>query len=119
MATLKRQSTDSPFLQRQPVRLKFSVLMLLLFMVVAAGLSMLLFLAFQVPAFSSELRAMMGLVEVVTDTETSRKAHIVFVIFLYTAPLGLGIFVYLLHHAVNWLNKATESTQEPEEFRME
>ncbi len=80
---------------------------------------MLLYLALRVPAVSSELRSYFGLTEVVVDPESARKAHIIFVIFLYTAPLGLGIFVYLLHHVINWGSRVTQPEPEPEEFRME
>lgn len=111
--------TESPFLKKEPVRIKFSVLILLLLTVVGAGLSMLLLLALRVPALSSELRATMGLVEIPSDPESSRKAHIIFVIFLYTAPLGLGILVYLLHYCLNWLNRISQTRKEPEEFRMD
>lgn len=88
-------------------------------MVVGAGVGMLLYLAFRVPAVSTELRSYFGLTELVVDTETSRKAHVIFVIFTYTAPLGLGMFVYLLHHLINWLAQWTRPAVEPEEFRME
>jgi sterol desaturase/sphingolipid hydroxylase (fatty acid hydroxylase superfamily) len=111
--------TESPFLKEEPVRIKFSVLILLLLTVVGAGLSMLLLLALRVPALSTELRATMGLVEIPSDPESSRKAHIIFVIFLYTAPLGLGILVYLLHYFLNWLNRISQTRKEPEEFRMD
>lgn len=88
-------------------------------MVVGAGVGMLLYLAVRVPAVSTELRSYFGLTEVVVDTESARKAHVIFVIFLYTAPLGLGMFVYLLHHLVNWLARLTRPAIEPEEFQME
>jgi len=93
--------------------------MLLLTMVVGAGVGMLLYLAIRVPAVSAELRSYLGLTELVVDPETSRKAHIIFVIFLYTAPLGLGILVYLLHLVINWLARVTQPTAEPDEFQME
>jgi hypothetical protein len=93
--------------------------MLLLVMVVSAGVGMLLYLAVRVPAVATELRSYLGLTELVVDVETSRKSHIIFVIFLYTAPLGLGIFVYLLHHVVNWFSRWTQPLPEPDEFRME
>ena len=88
-------------------------------MVVGAGIGMLLYLAIRVPAVSSELRSYFGLTEVVVDTEAARKAHIIFVTFLYTAPLGLGIFVYLLHHLINWLSRVSQPAAEPDEFQME
>lgn len=116
---LSTRQPDSPFLRRQPLKLRFSFLLLLLMMVVGAGIGMLLYLAVRVPAVSAELRSYFGLTEVVVDTEAARKAHIIFVIFLYTAPLGLGIFVYCLHHILNWLSRVTQPAEEPEEFRME
>ncbi|MBX3421930.1 MAG: hypothetical protein KF752_10295 [Pirellulaceae bacterium] len=110
---------ESPFQERQPVRLSFSMLMLLLLMVVASGVAMLLGLAMRVPAFSNDLRAFWGLTEVTTDAESSRKAQIVFVMFLYIAPLGLGLAVYALHHLLNWLSRFRTSQPDGDEYRME
>lgn len=116
---MPQQPADSPFLKKQPVRLKFSILVMLLFMVVGAGVAMLFYLALRVPAFSSEARAYLGLTEIPTEPEFARRAHIIFVISLYTAPLGLAMVVYLLHHAVNWFSRISEPGPEPEEFRMD
>lgn len=96
-----------------------SVLMLLLLMVVGAGVAMLWAVALRVPAFSTELRAFMGMSEAVGDPQVARQAHVMFVILLYTAPLGLGIMVYLLHRAVNWLHRPGVTVAEDDDMRME
>ncbi len=91
---------------------------MLLITVVAAGFAMLIYLALRVPAFSSELRSYFGLTEIETDPDFARKAHITFVIFLYTAPLGLAIAVYVLHYLLNWFGRVSQPEPESEEFRM-
>jgi hypothetical protein len=96
-----------------------SVLMLLLLMVVGAGVAMLWAVALRVPAFSTELRAFMGMSEAAGDSQVARQAHVVFVILIYTAPLGLGIMVYLLHLVVNWLHRPGVTVAEDDEMRME
>lgn len=113
------QEAQSPFVTQQPVRLTVSMLMLLLLMVVAAGVAMLWAVALRVPVFSMELRALLGMPEAAGDPHVARQAHVVFVIILYTAPLGLGILVYLLHLAVNWLHRPSIASAEDDEMRME
>ena len=117
----KQEQVASPFLQEQPVRLGFNIMVLLLVMVVAAGVGLLAFLAVQVPAITSEFNAWMGRATPATDLGDARWAQLRFALFLYSAPTMLGIFVYGLHFVVNLINKRVRESQviEDEEFRME
>jgi hypothetical protein len=94
-------------------------MMMLMLMVVAVGASMLIVFALRVPAFSSDLRAYFGLPELPSDTESSRKAHLMFLLYLYSAPLGLGMLVYMVHFVANWFSKITEPPKESPEFEMD
>lgn len=92
--------------------------MLLMLMVVAVGAAMMLYMALRVPAFTSELRAYFGQTELVVDAEDSRRAHLALLMYLYAAPLGLGIFVHLLHHVINWFSRISSPAKESPEFEM-
>jgi hypothetical protein len=95
-------------------------MILLMLMVVAVGATMLIVFAMRVPVFSSELRAYMGLPELPSDAESSRKAHLIFLLYLYSAPLGLGIIVYLLHYVANLVSQSTAPPKEDDaEFQMD
>lgn len=109
-------------MERQPVRLGFGTMMILLLMVVSAGLGLLVFYALRVPAITSELNAWFGKTEPITSTSDARQAQVVFAMFLYASPMALGILVWFLHLGINWMdrrNRASSSTQEDEAFRME
>ena len=94
-------------------------MVMLLLMVVGAGIALLAFLAMRVPAITGEVNAWFGRTEVAGDPGEARLAQLTFALFLYTAPLGLGLLVYLLHFLVNWLSVVTEPTADDEQFRME
>lgn len=79
---------------------------------------MLVVFALRVPAFSSEFRAFFGLPELEADPESSRKAHLLFLLYLYSAPLGLAILVYLVQFAANWITKVTQPAREDPEYEM-
>lgn len=115
---MEKKIAESPFLETKPFRFNFSLVLLLILMVIAVGGAMLLLLVLRVPAFTSELRAYMGKTELVVDPEESRRAHLVFLMYLYASPLGLGIIAYSLYHLLQWLNRATAPAQENEEFIM-
>jgi hypothetical protein len=113
---VEKKIAESPFVESKKFRFNFSLVLLLVLMVIAVGGSMLLLLVMRVPAFTSELRAYMGKTELVVDPEESRRAHLVFLMYLYASPLGLGIIAYGLHHLLLWLNRATAPVQESDEF---
>ncbi|MEZ6136766.1 MAG: hypothetical protein R3C53_17870 [Pirellulaceae bacterium] len=113
------REVESPFLERQPVRLSFGTMLVLLLMVVGAGVGVLLFYAFRVPAITTEINAWLGRPDAMVDQADARRAQLVFALFVYTAPLALGIFVYLAHLLVNWVSVVTEPKRESDEFRME
>lgn len=107
-------------MEQAPVRFSFGVMMILLLMVVSAGVSLLLFFAMRVPAITSELNAWFGRPDAVIDPAAGRQAQLTFALFLYTAPIALGILVYSMHFAVNWLIKITRiPEQDDREFRMD
>ena len=107
-------------MQRQPVRLSFGTMMIMLLMVIGAGVGLLIYYAMRVPAITTELNAWLGRPDAVVDRGDARRAQVTFALCLYIAPLALGIFVYLVHFGVNWLNKLTAPEREADEqFRME
>jgi hypothetical protein len=112
---------DSPFLKREPVRLAFGTLLLMLLTVVGAGIGLLVYYAMRVPAITSELNAWLGRPDPVSDSSAGRAAQVTFVLFVYTAPLALGIFVSALHSLLNWLDRRAQQreSESDEQFRME
>lgn len=116
-----RDKVDSPFLKQQPVRIGFGTMMILLLMVVSAGVGLLIFYAMRVPAITSEINAWLGRPDAVVDRGEARRAQLIFALFVYTAPLALGMFVYLLHYVVNWLDHRTKApeTEADDPFSME
>ncbi len=115
---MENKPTESPFVAVKPARFNFSIMMMLMLMVVAVGGSMLILMALRVPAFTTELRAYFGLTELVVDPESSRRAHLFFLLYLYAAPLGLGILVHILHRAISWFNRRTRPKRESDQFEM-
>ncbi len=111
----------SPFLQAEPLRVKFGTIMMLLLMVVGAGAGVLIYYALQVPAITSELNAWLGRTNPVSDTASGREAHMHFLLVLYAAPLALGLFVYLLQFGISWFDARARSQDESSDdaFRME
>lgn len=92
----------------------------MLFTTVAAGVGLLVYNAFKVPAITSELNAWFGISTPPVDVAESHKAQIIFVLFCYSAPLLLGIFVNFFHQIVVLLNRYTApDDQEDDPFRME
>lgn len=89
-------------------------------MVVGAGVGLLIYNAMSVPAITTELDAWLGRQSKSVDVADSREAQITFVLFCYSAPLLLGIFVNTLHLALNILDRRTRVRErlEDEEFRM-
>ncbi len=112
---------DSPFLQAAPVKLGFGTVMIMLLTVVGAGAALLIWYALQVPAITSELNAWAGRPNPVVDTAAGRRAQLVFLMFVYSAPLALGILVYMLHYWLQWLNRWRQSREGADDdlFRME
>jgi sterol desaturase/sphingolipid hydroxylase (fatty acid hydroxylase superfamily) len=103
------------------VRLSFGTVLILQLMVVGAGIGLLVFYAMRVPAITSEINAWLGRPNPAVDSASGRVAQVTFVLFVYTAPLALGILVYFLHLMINWIDRRTRTLQqvEDEEFRME
>ena len=112
--------TESPFMAKATVRLGFGTVMLLLLTVVGAGIGLLIYNAIQVPAITSEFNAWLGRPVAALDSGSARRAQVVFALFVYTAPLGLGIIVCGLHYLLNWLDQVTRQSPEEndDEFRM-
>ena len=116
----QNRPVESPFLQQQQVRLSFGTLLILLLMVVAAGVSLLLYWAVHVPAITSEVNAWLGRSAPVVDPKQARRSQLYFALIVYSAPLALGIFVHTLHFAINAIAKQMSQEQEDDEqFRME
>lgn len=117
---MNQQRIESPFMKRETVRFSFGTMLILLLMVVGAGVGVLLYYAFRVPAITSELNAWLGRPDADINRGDARRAQVTFALFVYTAPLALGIFVYLAHGVVNWLNKVTRpSSDSDDQFRMD
>ncbi|QDV22432.1 hypothetical protein [Aureliella helgolandensis] len=116
----EHQQTESPFAAPEAVRFGFGTMLIMLLTVVGAGVGLLIYYALRVPAITSELNAWLGRPDAIRDTAEARKAQVIFALFVYTAPLGLAVFVYGLHHVVNWINRLSKSRHEADdEFRME
>ncbi len=117
----QHKPVDSPFLVRQPVRIGFGTMMILLFMVVSAGVGLLLYYAMRVPAITSEINAWLGRPNAPIDHAEGRRAQVIFALFVYTAPLALGMLVYAMHFVVNWVDRLSRQSQQPEDeqFRMD
>ncbi len=111
----------SPFMQTQPLRFSFSTIMIMLLTVVGAGVALLIFYALQVPAITSEFNAWLGRPNPVVDTGEGRAAQVKFLLVVYSAPLVLGLLVYLLHYLLTLLDAwtRTEHDASDEPFRME
>ncbi len=118
---MEKQTTQSPFMKRQPVRLSFGTMLMMLLMVVGAGVGLLIYYAMQVPAITQELNAWMGRPDVAVDRGDARRAQVTFALFVYTSPLAMGILVVIVHYIVNWLSKVAQAadTEDDEPFRME
>lgn len=114
-------TTSSPFMQSPPLRFSFSTIMIMLLMVVGAGIGLLIYYALQVPAITSEFNAWLGRPNPVVDTAEGRSAHVIFLLVVYSAPLALGMLVYLLHYGLSLLDSWTRfrSRADDEPFRME
>jgi hypothetical protein len=108
-------------MQTQPMRFSFSTIMILLLMVVGAGVGLLVYYALQVPAITSEWNAWLGLPNPLVDSAHSRAAHVKFLLVVYSAPLALGLLVYLLHYGVGLIESWTKerSSEGDDAFRME
>lgn len=117
----KQPPLESPFRKRQPVRLSFGTMLMLLLMVVGAGVGLLVYYALRVPAITQELNAWLGRPDAVIDPGDARRAQVTFALFVYTAPLALGIFVMVVHFVINWLSRFGSSSADGDEdpFRME
>ena len=95
-------------------------MVLLLLMVVGAGVALLLFHASRVPAITSEFNAWLGRPEAVVDRDAGRLAQLQFALFVYVAPLALGLLVYCVHFVVNLIDQSRSvASTDDDEFRME
>lgn len=92
--------------------------MLLMLMAVAVGGAMLLYLALRVPAFSAEIYAYLGQTQPPVDVDESRRAHLFFLLYLYAAPLGLGILLHGLHALTRRYSQWAETKPDSDEFEM-
>lgn len=117
----KLKEIGSPFRKREPIRIGFGTMMLLLLMVVGAGLGLLIYYALRVPAITSEINAWLGRPDAPFDQVDARRAQVTFALFVYTAPLALGMLVYLLHFIINWVDRLVRrrSQVDDREFQME
>ncbi len=108
-------------MKKEPVRVSFGILLIMLLMVVGAGLGLLAFLSLQIPAVASELNAWIGRPVAVSDTADARRAKLIFALFTYASPLALGMLVFGLHKVMNLIDKSTRSVaaDDDDEFRME
>ena len=108
-------------MQREPIRMSFGTMLMLLLMVVSAGLALLIYYAMRVPAITSELNAWLGRTDAVVSTADARQAQVVFAMFLYAAPMALGLLVWMLHLSINWLDRFTrkEKATDDASYRME
>lgn len=114
------QPPESPFQKQEQVRLSFSLLVVLLLMVVGAGTALLLYSAMKVPAITNEFNSWLGRTGQEVDLKEARRAQLIFAMYLYSAPLALGMLVFSLHRFVNFLDRRSrKATPEDDAFRMD
>lgn len=115
-----QRDPDSPFRSPQPVQLGFSTLMIMLLMVVGAGIGLLGYYALRVPSITAEWNAWFGRPTSPNSRTDGRAEQVTFALFVYTAPLALGILVSFLHSAINWLDRRRKerASDEDDLFRM-
>lgn len=117
-----KEQVASPFQKRQPVRLGFGIMMLLLLTVVGAGVALLMYYAVRIPAITSEFNAWLGRPDSSISAGGARAEKVIFATLIYCAPMALGILVYVLHYTVNFfagIMATSQTDEEDERFRME
>lgn len=110
---------ESPF-SAQQTRLTFGLDWILLLTLVAAATATLVGYALFLPSVTSELNAWLGKPAVSGDGDNNRRAHIVFLVLCYAAPMILGLAVRLVHSAGKWVAlRLNAASADDENFRME
>ena len=96
------------------------MVMILLLTLVGAGVGLLFYYAVRVPAITTEVAAWFGQTHEVVNQGDSRRAQLTFVLFVYTAPLALGIIAHGLHYGLRLANRRLQHVDPDDEpFRME
>lgn len=110
---------ESPFSPEQP-RLTFGLDWILLLTLVAAATATLVGYALFLPSVTSEWNAWMGRPALPGEEDNNRRAHIIFLVLCYAAPMILGLAVRLVHSAGKWVaERLNARSAEDEDFRME
>lgn len=117
---MKAKSTESPFLKSGARGQTFEFTTLLLLTVVGAGIGLLILYASRVPILVTEAKAWIGQPSSSYNPASSRRSQVIFILVCYTAPLGLGLLVSLMHVGLNWLNQRwRQIDRDDERFKME
>ena len=87
---------SSPFAETKPTRPSISLWMLLFSLVVCAAFSMLIMMAARVPAISNSVNDFFGMARVTKPDKPDRSTHLFFLLFCYSSPLLLAMWIGLL-----------------------
>lgn len=111
--------TETPFSAPEP-RLTFGLDWILLLTLVAATAAALVGYALFLPLITGELNAWLGRPAVSSEAGENRRAHIMFLLLCYAAPMILGLTVRLVHASGIAVGKRLEArAADDDDFRME
>lgn len=93
--------TDTPFATLEPAAGRtVGLWMLLVSMVVFAMISLLLMFAARVPAVANSINDLLGVSRPIDNGQPDRSTHLFMLLFCYTSPLMLMLWVSLLRTLV-------------------
>jgi len=87
----------SPFAKTEPARATVSLWMLIFSLIVFAAFSMVMMFASRVPAITNSINDFFGLPQTAKADKPDRSAHLFFLLFCYSSPLLLAMWVGLFH----------------------
>lgn len=111
--------TQSPF-SPPPPKFTFGMDWMLLVTMVAAATALMFTYSLFLPSVTSELNAWLGRTVDLGNSADNRRAHIVFLMLCYSAPMILGLAARLIHLGGQMLAKSLkEQPGVDDEFTME
>jgi len=92
-----KASESNPFAETVLARPTVSLWMLLLSLIGFAAFSLLIMFASRVPAISNTVNDFLGVAQTAKPDKPDRSTHLFFLLFCYSSPLMLAMWVGLLH----------------------
>ena len=111
-----KASEFNPFAETVPARPTVSLWMLLLSLMGFAAFSLLIMFAARVPAISNTVNDFFGVAQTAKPDKPDRSTHLLFLLFCYSSPLMLAMWVGLLHIFLTKFvigTRAAETDSEP------